>query len=366
MAKSRWHGIAERLRIEIESGRLAAGERLPTSDTLAATEGVSRLTAHRALEELQRLGLVKRDGRRGTIVTGRGKPSTRRIALVMDQIDFLYQFPRPELLGGIHEGLDDFSLVICDAKASVEREIELLRAMADETDGILCWPTGDPRTTETFNELVDRGIPLVLLDRLPDGAIAEAVVSDSVGATRRAMEYLFGRGHERIALFTFSKPDVSTVVERTATFESMMAERGVPTTSLVRRFASSLEVAERELFPQAVADAMHAIVRNEQPATAILCVQDMVGMAVLDCAAEMGLAIPDDVEIATFNDWPPMWLHRPWQAHRIAFQPEEMGRVAIRRLRNQMEGVANGPQVHHIEAKFLAAAAITSFSEALP
>jgi DNA-binding LacI/PurR family transcriptional regulator len=363
MSKSLWQGIADRLRIEIESGRLNSGDRLPTSDTLAETEGVSRLTAHRALEELQRQGLVIRDGRRGTVVTQRRRKSIGRIALVLDQVDFNLQFPRPELLGGIHSGLDaDQSLVLCDCKASVDREISLLRQMADETDGILCWPSGDSRVSATLNELVDRGVPLVLLDRVPEGVHADAVVSDSVGATRRAMDFLFGRGHEKIGLFTFSKPGVSTVIERSGTFESMMEERRLGSAEHIRRFAPSLEVTERAFFSQVVYDALYTLVHGPDPITAVLCVQDMVGLAVLDCAAEMGLAIPDDLEVATFNDWPPMWLHRPWQAHRIAIQPDEMGRVAIARLQAQISGADHAHQVHLIQAKFIAAASTMTTS----
>jgi len=357
MKEALWREITEKYRAEIESGRMAAGERVPTSTALAEICGVSRLTAHKALDELQRLGLVTRDGRRGTVVTHRKPPTTGRIALILDQVDHAQNFPRPELLGGIHSGLgEDFSLLICDSKAKVGREIELLRKMAEECDGILCWPTGDHQTSAVLNELANRGIPLVLLDRIPEGVKANAVVSDSVDSTRHALEFLIERGHRRIAVFTFDKAEVSTVVERVGTYEAIMAAHGLAAPELIRRFPVALEVNERGLFRQSVYDSLFTVVRSPDPATAILCVQDLFGVAALECAAEMGLSLPQDLEIATFNDWPPNWLRRPWDAHRIAFQPDEMGRVAIASLRVQIEGTVREPQIHLIPAKFIPAA----------
>jgi len=368
MKDSRWRAIAEKYRAEIESGRLPAGERIPSSTSLAELEDVSRLTAHRAVEELQRLGLVTRDGRRGTVVLPRKRATTGRIALILDQVDYEHSFPRPELLGGIHAGLgEDYSLVICDSKANPAREIELLNKMAEETDGILCWPTDDSRAASAINDLAARGVPLVLLDRVPRGAKAHAVVSDSVTATRQAMEFLLERGHRRIALLTFDKPDVTTVTERCGTFEAILDERELGAPDLIRRFPTSLEVSERAYFDQAVCDALFRLVRSPEPATAVLCVQDLFGVAALECAAAMDMKIPDELEVVTFNDWPPAWLRRPWQAHRIVVQPDEMGRAAIASLRTQIARKSGEPEVHRIHAKFIAAdRALTTSSESTP
>src|SRR5579872_5875457 len=143
MSTPRWREIADDLLEKIERGVYQTGSRLPTSAQLAEQSGVSLVTAHRALEELQRAGIVNRAGRRGTTVAKREKKRTGRIALIVDQIDFAQNFPRPELMAGIHAGLGtDYSLDICDSKASVDREIELLNRMAGDSDGILCWPTG--------------------------------------------------------------------------------------------------------------------------------------------------------------------------------------------------------------------------------
>ncbi len=356
MSKARWREIADELLEKIEGGLYQTGSRLPTSSQLAEQSGVSLVTAHRALEELQRAGIVNRAGRRGTTVAKREKKRTGRIALIVDQIDFAQNFPRPELMAGIHAGLGtDYSLDICDSKASVDREIELLNRMAGDSDGILCWPTGDDATVDTIKTLVSKGTPLVLLDRVPGDVQADAVLTDSVSATRQAAEFLIHRGHRRVGLLTFDKPKVSTVVERCGTFEEIMREHEILSPELVRKFPASLEVQDRDHFAQVFNDALFTLLNGPSPATAVLCVQDLLGVAVLKYAEDAGLRIPDDLEIVTFNDWPPHWLGRPWQAHRIAVQPGDMGQAAISRLLAQIDGEAGELKAHHIPTVFIPA-----------
>ncbi len=358
-----WREIAGELAQSIESGALRVGDRIPTNVQLAEQMGVSLLTAHKALEELQRAGLVVRAGRRGTVVAKRERKRTWRIALIVDQIDFVRNFPRPELLGGIQAGLGgDYHLVICDSKASASREIELLEQMSEETDGILCWSTGDDAVVGTLSSLVARRTPLVLLDRVPGDVHADAVLTNSVSATKAAAEFLIERGHKRVGLLTFDKPELSTVLERCGTFERIMVEHGIASPDLVRRFPASLEVQDRAHFPQVFHDAMFTLVNCAAPATAVLCVQDLLGVAVLQYAERMELKIPSDLEIVTFNDWPPHWLCYPWQAHRIAVQPEDMGKMAIRRLLAQIDGEAGELGSHFIPTVFVPADSLVGSS----
>jgi GntR family uxuAB operon transcriptional repressor len=61
-------GIAADLRRAIESGRYREGDRLPPERELAASFGAARSTVRRALDELQRSGLVSRRLGSGTFV----------------------------------------------------------------------------------------------------------------------------------------------------------------------------------------------------------------------------------------------------------------------------------------------------------
>lgn len=66
---SAWRLIAEELRLEIDGGRLHAGDRLPTEHLLAERFGVNRHTARRAIAALAAEGLVESRRGSGTFVT---------------------------------------------------------------------------------------------------------------------------------------------------------------------------------------------------------------------------------------------------------------------------------------------------------
>lgn len=72
--------IEESLRLEILSGRLAYGSRLPAAQELAAQYGTSVFTIHSALSPLVAEGLLERAPRRGTIIRG-GKNQLTQVGL---------------------------------------------------------------------------------------------------------------------------------------------------------------------------------------------------------------------------------------------------------------------------------------------
>ena len=69
-----YHQILAALSQRIESGEIRVGDRLPSETDLERDYGVSRTTARRALDELRRQGIVRREPGRGTFLVA---PSLR-------------------------------------------------------------------------------------------------------------------------------------------------------------------------------------------------------------------------------------------------------------------------------------------------
>jgi GntR family transcriptional regulator len=63
-----WFQIAARLRKDVQAGKFAAGDRLPSESELNAMYGVSRTTARSALDRLEQEGLITRRPGKGSIV----------------------------------------------------------------------------------------------------------------------------------------------------------------------------------------------------------------------------------------------------------------------------------------------------------
>jgi DNA-binding GntR family transcriptional regulator len=63
-----WRQLADIFRAQIESGELPPGRRMPSETTIVQTYGVARGTAAKALDALEKEGLVERVQGRGTFV----------------------------------------------------------------------------------------------------------------------------------------------------------------------------------------------------------------------------------------------------------------------------------------------------------
>lgn len=63
-----WRQVANIIREQIQSGKLPAGRRVPSENTLAQEYGIARGTAKKALDSLVNEGLVRRVQGRGTFV----------------------------------------------------------------------------------------------------------------------------------------------------------------------------------------------------------------------------------------------------------------------------------------------------------
>jgi DNA-binding transcriptional MocR family regulator len=96
MGAARYKGIVDALASDIRSGRLAAGQRLPTHRRLAADEGIAVVTATRVYAELEAMGLISAEQGRGTFVRDLALPTGHGIdqqSVSADTVDLNFNNP---------------------------------------------------------------------------------------------------------------------------------------------------------------------------------------------------------------------------------------------------------------------------------
>jgi len=158
---------------------------------------------------------------------------------------------------------------------------------------------------------------------------------DVEGGTDAALEHLLALGHRRIARLG-SWRDFPTFELRRARWLAALARVGVsPEPSLV---AGSLFD-----FNQA-AVAAGTLLDAPDPATAVLCDDDILAGGVYLAARERGIRIPEDVSVVGFDDldfaqvlWPPLTT--------VAADAERLGAVAFETLAAAMAGDLSEPGV---------------------
>jgi DNA-binding LacI/PurR family transcriptional regulator len=366
----RWQQISESLKTAIEEGKLKPGERLPPDVQLASQYRVSKMTIHRAMGELQQAGLIERKRRLGSVVSARAGIARRRTAprFRVAMLTFAANdFPQASYLGGFRDALpDDCDLLLCDTGNEPEREIAHLERMRKNADGIACFPSGDPATTKLLTELIAEGIPVLCLDRLPDGLQVDAIVTDNYGSTRAALQFLTERGRRRIAFVTTDNFGISSVRRRRDAYRDTLAAVGGPDPDELTTVLPCIATHDFDAFAEKTYCSLQILFRKAFP-DALFCLEDYCLAAALEACERLGVVVGRDIEVVSYSDIPPLTLRGNRQVHRLVQRAREMGQMGAERLLRRMSGEEMATKVIRVEAAFLTARlSLTSSPVLLP
>ncbi|SNS38935.1 transcriptional regulator, LacI family [Sphingomonas laterariae] len=177
--------------------------------------------------------------------------------------------------------------------------------LIDEThvDGvILSSPVTD--AAPVLEELERRGIPFVRISPGTNHALTSSVFMDDVQAADDMTTHLINEGHRRIG-FVVGHPNHMASDQRLFGYRRALDRAGVPfEPNLVRQGAFDFASG---------ADAAETLLDLPEPPSAIFASNDDMAAGVLAVAHRRGIAVPDDLSVAGFDDtdlaqlvWPPL------------------------------------------------------------
>lgn len=131
-----------------------------------------------------------------------------------------------------------YSVMLCNTDEDPAREEEYLRvAVQEPVAGVVIAPSARAR----LGLAVDRGLPVVCVDRHAAGYSLDAVVADNRAAAAAATSLLLKAGYRRIACVT-GPAGVETADDRLAGWSDALAALGqAPSADLVRRVPFTVE-----------------------------------------------------------------------------------------------------------------------------
>lgn len=335
--------IATALTEAIEQGRYGPGARLPAETDLAAELGVSRGTLRQALRALRDDGLIEAVPGRGNFVThgSPNRPEARRrvVGVVVPSVAQPYV---PDLLGWLEDELHSrgYAMLVGSGGSTREQQAGRIHRILDEgASGLVVYPVDYEPDPSLFAHLVESGFPVVLIDRHLVGLAIDAVQPDNVGGAYAAVSHLAQLGHRRIAFVSTDNLTTTSVAERLQGYEQALLAHGIPADD--RLVCAELAVTSR--WPRDVTTGVkgHAariarFLERQQP-TAVFTLHDYLAADVLEAAEQLGMLVPDQLALASFDDDPPAAvLPVPLTAVR---QPrEQLGRLAARMVIDRIEG----------------------------
>lgn len=195
-----------------------------------------------------------------------------------------------------------------------DQELAAVLALRDRrVDGILLAPVVNSRP-EIGQILAAAELPLVLLDRPSPAEVDQVSVSNSEPIAK-LVEHLVQAGHRRIA-FVAQGGFVSTFDERLAGYQDAMAAAGLD------------PIVVRADDVAAIRPVLRDLLKVPDRPTAVVCASQISTVRVLQTCNELDLAVPNDLSIVAFDEFPFAEVFRP-RLTSVVQPAKRMGRKAV-------------------------------------
>jgi len=294
--RSSYQRILEDVKLQIERGELLPGDVLPTRAELAKHYVTARATVDKAFGELVRSGIVISGSGRRTVVAGK-----RESPVQIKTIGVLWNWTEEQeerggdfldvLFRGIREACSEFLLEVHFRSAPLHMWKDLIDGTTAQ--GLLV-VRPDFADTTIIDAIQSTGIPVVLVPGALDESQAPSVAADNAGGTAAAVEHLATLGHRDIGFvgLTATVPDH---FERLTAFLHETGKRGIAVRPEWIRIA-------HENKPTRFRDHLSDWLSKDRHPSAVICSDFLMTLSVLGRLRELGLSVPEDVSIVTYDD----------------------------------------------------------------
>ena len=323
--------VADRIRTDIQSGKVTPGRYLPSERSIAAELDVSGRTVRRALKFLETDGLIRAIPRRGYRVLSSGLNRTEGSTLAL-----IYSGPPTaaddvfyrRLLGELQSAASRRKMALLGVARNGRNANDILEHIRSSgSDGVIL----DSYDADLIDGLAQAGIPVVMVDSwLPSGRF-DFVVQDGFSGGFQAAQWLMSRGHRNFAYFGHWRGAQASNLERLGGAMAALASEDleIPSAQRMDLPFTSFE----ELLPHARA----LFARARRPIGILAPWQDLAH-AIMQAAHERRLTPGKDFDVvgwSTEEDYPSL---PPGRIARAAIPPmivwsmARMADVALARL----------------------------------
>lgn len=250
---------------------------------------------------------------------------SRLIGLIIPDMN-MYFFPA--VIQAIEERVraENYNLLVLHSNNSLKGEQDNTKICERlGVEGLLVSVSAQSEDLGHFEELTDRGVPVVLFDRIVDRRDFPIVCIDDVQVAKKVVQHLYDQGYRKIC-GVFDDPHLSISRLRRQGYEKMLTDLGLPIKPDWIFHADSSEEAERRM--------CEVLDLPERP-DAIFSMSDQLLVGIMQACLARKINIPDDVAIASISNG---LLPNFWQPHitYMHHSGEEVGAVATDVLFNMI------------------------------
>jgi DNA-binding LacI/PurR family transcriptional regulator len=298
--RNKYRAIFLHLQEAILRGKYAAGQKIPSEAQLSRTFGSSRLTAGRALKELESAGLIERRAGSGSYVKAIGTTRGRTFGLLIAELG------QTEIFEPICQGMARASRATSDelvwgaatrdVVSPEQQALQLCRYyVTNAVSGVFFAPLEHVPGTEDVNARIledfERArIPVVLLDRdicaYPRRSRCDLVGIDNRRAGYVMAEYLFNQGCRRI-VFLARAHSAPTVDQRVIGYRDATLQHGLEPLAEMGNPESAQWVCD--------------LLKRHRP-DGFVCANDRTAAELMVRLSELGVDVPGAIKVTGMDD----------------------------------------------------------------
>lgn len=230
-----------------------------------------------------------------------------------------------------------YGMIICDYKEDAALEREKLDFLVNKmVDGIILMPLDDRTEDQSqIQGILDRGIPVVLIDRILKNVECDVVLVDNLNASYQAVEEFITRGHKRIGIIN-GPEEVYTAQERLKGYRRVHEDYSLEIdTSLIKTGDYKMESGYH---------ALNELMKLEKPPTAVFITNYEMTLGAIMAVNDNNIAVPDQLSLIGFDNLELARVVKP--ALSIVMQPlknigETSADILLKRLNNDRSNFPN-------------------------
>uniref|UniRef100_UPI003B39FB7D LacI family DNA-binding transcriptional regulator n=1 Tax=Spirosoma sp. TaxID=1899569 RepID=UPI003B39FB7D len=203
-----------------------------------------------------------------------------------------------EVVNGVEELAfkHQYTIALYQSHDLYEREKQILNVLApNQVDGVLLSVAKESAQFQHIQHLIDRGIPLVLFDRIPPKIQAPQVGCNVEKGAYEATKWLARRGCQRIALLNGPLALVASEDRYRGYITALLEEQLPVENALIKRVDLTLEDNREK---------MRQLLSSVSRPDAVLAFNDYVALDAMQVCRKAGLQINQDISFVSFANLP--------------------------------------------------------------
>jgi len=231
------------------------------------------------------------------------------------------------VIKGIEQVLskEDYNIIISQSDDLLPKERSNIDALLRiQVDGIIASIAKETTDFSHYQRAIDRGVPLVLFDRVNEDLKVNTVINDDYQGGFKAVSHLIEQGCTKIAHF-MGKQRINIYEERLRGYEDALKQNNIPINE--KWILEGDLIAETEQVLNVGRKLTQQILKLDEVPDAIFSSSDFAAMGAIQVLKEKGIKIPEEMALVGFsNDLSTSFIDPPLTS--VDQHSRQMGKLA--------------------------------------